>query len=151
MNTHCHKQATNESVVGSQFPQGLQDDTEILYQSSATMVPITSWNIQIPEARAWLFTHISVFPLFFLHLSAREYSSTVVSEIRSTFLPFTMICITRPLLMWASKVLSQGGYMVGFFWMYICPFSRNGKICSHYAFSLFWEIIHPFPLLSRTL
>ena len=42
MNTHCHNQATNESVVGSPFPQGLQDvnlqdDTETLYQSSAMM------------------------------------------------------------------------------------------------------------------
>lgn len=75
------------------------------------------------QEKTVMLTHISVFPLLFLHLSASTLSSTVVSETISALLSLTTMCMTRPLLMWASKVLFQGGYMVGFFCTYTWPFS----------------------------
>lgn len=87
----------------------------------------------ILQEKSVMLTHISVFPLLFLHLSASTLSSTVVSETISALLSLTTMCMTRPLLMWASKVLFQGGYMVGFFCTYTWPFSverENTNPCS---------------------
>lgn len=81
----------------------------------------------ILQDKTVMLTHISVFPLLFLHLSASTLSSTVVSETISALLSLTTMCMTRPLLMWASKVLFQGGYMVGFFCTYTWPFSVEGE------------------------
>lgn len=106
---------------------------------AALLVTVTAWHghkafpyptatpHHILQEEVTMLTHISVFPLLFLHLSASTLSSTVVSETISALLSLTTMCMTLPLLMWASKVLFQGGYMVGFFCTYTWPFSVNKK------------------------
>lgn len=94
----------------------------------------------LQEKRVML-THISVFPLLFLHLSASTLSSTVVSETISALLSLTTMCMTRPLLMWASKVLFQGGYMVGFFCTYTWPFSVERENTNPFSEGSSWDQI----------
>lgn len=106
---------------------------------AALLVTVTAWHghkaFSYPTAaphpilqeEITMLTHISVFPLLFLHLSASTLSSTVVSETISALLSLTTMCMTLPLLIWASKVLFQGGYMVGFFCTYTWPFSVNKR------------------------